>query len=653
MTEAQNDPVPAGQVRIENISLEEFESLVYRHQYEAAGALLLKNLRKLKAGAEFIGYPIDQRVKPVLYSRFAAAIVALLVDDKFSVSTDGFDFIASEHAITDLLFRGSIFETSDHMLPQLAQNPGEIDRNKLRLKDGPGIAKFLMTYSLRSSFALNFEQTFKRSPQQFVSLWAGMLSALLTVASQAHQRRELISSLHAIFADTIISDAAMPTLSDAYMYTSYGTSKTKHDAKATIHRIFSNKMRRHDVVIPTADELKARRLLSLSKHERKPVMLVGIEWFTSLHAMYRCYAPVIRQLRKRFHVVAMCRPSDIDEQGKAEFDEWHAIDQENIMMSDIAKRVNAIAPDIIYYPSVGMALWWVAMASERFAPIQVMSLGHPASSRSPVMDYVLCDEGAVGDASLFTEKLITYPDFSARFVMRPDAMFPELITEDDAEVVNIAIPAMLCKLNAPFLSTLRDIEQGTKKKVRFHFFVNMMGLNLFQTAREIRDWLPDALVYERAHYNAYLERLRTCCLHLSTFPFGGTNSNIDSFLLGIPVLTLEGLEPHERFDAMMIRRAGIDEFFIAQTREDYVAKAIQLIEDADMRNAHREFLRGLDLQDIFFGAPPAGQESAIEDAMWAIYCDHEDMQASAAAVISSTSWVEESSRADDMSNRND
>ena len=40
------------------------------------------------------------------------------------------------------------------------------------------------------------------------------------------------------------------------------------------------------------------------------------------------------------------------------------------------------------------------------APVQVMTLGHPASSRSMEIDYVLCDEGAIGELAHVGERLV-------------------------------------------------------------------------------------------------------------------------------------------------------------------------------------------------------------------------------------------------------
>lgn len=586
-----------------NVHLEPFEAAVYRHEYEKAGHLMLESLRRLRAGAEFIGYQPAPGIRKILVTRLCAAITALLADPKFTLSQDGFDHLASEHAMFDMLFRLSTFETSDHMMAMIAKNPEESERAKLAVEDGAALIKYLMTFSLRSAFGLNYEDTFKRNPQALIALWSGMIAAMLVVDARAHERRELLVGLHAIFADTVPPDACLPALSDAYMYSSYSCRADKHDAKGTIHRMLEAKFSA-TCNRPGRERLSVRWARAREARQRgeRPTVLVAIEWFSSAHAMFRCYAPAIRQLRADFRLVGMGRRMDIDEVGIAEFDEFIDIGPD-FRIQTVVDQVNKLAPAAIYHPSLGMALWWVCCASLRLAPLQCMTLGHPASSRSRHMDYVLCDQSAVADPALFSERIITYPDGATRFVRRPDAapLAPRL--EDRPETINVAVPAMLVKLNAPFMAALKTINERAARPVVFHFFINMIGVSLHQAAVEIRNVLPTARIYERNAYTGYMQHLRDCDLHIATFPFGGTNSDIDSLSLGIPVLCIDGVEPHSRFDAMLMRRIGL-ESLVCSSVEAMIERAVELIDDHDARNAIRDRILSSDLDSAFFADCP-------------------------------------------------
>jgi hypothetical protein len=149
-------------VQIPNVQLETFEKAVYSHDYENASRLLIENLRKLKGGAEFVGYAIDHNLKVVLYTRFCSAVFALLADPNYTLSQAGFDVVASENAIIDVLFRCSVYGTSDHLMPQFSPDPSDKDVAKIKFNDAPGLAKFMLTYSLRSGFRLNFEDAFAK-----------------------------------------------------------------------------------------------------------------------------------------------------------------------------------------------------------------------------------------------------------------------------------------------------------------------------------------------------------------------------------------------------------------------------------------------------------------------------------------------------------
>ena len=600
--------------QIVNVQLETFEKAVYSHDYEEASRLLLDSLRKLRAGAEFIGYPVDPNTKAVLYTRFCAAMFALLADPDYRLSLEGYSALAAEHAIIDMLFRCSAFGNSDHMMPQMSADPTEKDQTKIKFKDSAGLAKYMLTYSMRSGFLMNFEEAFKKNPQVMFPLYVGFLTSMVALSQDAHDRRELLLGMPHLFKDISLTDQLISSMSDAYMYCSYGQRADKHDFKGLVHDLYAKMMFANGFTVPKFSRSKGK----------KPTILVPVEWFTSLHAMYRCYAPVIRQLRTKFKVIGMGRPHAIDKDAKKEFDGWIEVPEENIALSTLVEQIKRVKPDIIYYPSLGMDLIWVALASVRLAPIQMMTLGHPASSRSPCIDYVICEEGDIADPALFTEKIIELPLGSLfHFVMRLDAELPEPTVEETPEVIKIAIPAMVLKLNATFLSALKEIAEKAQRPVEFHFWPNMITTVLLQTAREIREYLPGAFTYERNQYNDYIRQVQKCHIQLGTFPFGGTNSNVDAMLLGMPMVVMEGSEPHATCDAKMLRRAGMPEWLIAHNRDEYIAAAVRLIEDDDERVCMSRYLIDeADIKGKFLSEPPDELKTAFVDAVWKLYVEN-------------------------------
>lgn len=620
---------------IHNIELEPIERAVYRQDYEGACTLLVQALQRLKLGAGFIGHAPDPITVVVCYTRLVSALLAMLADPKMAIGQQGLDMIGAEHAIIDVLIKASGLRTSDHLLTLIADNPDEA-RDKWRAS-GPSMIKFLTVQSMASRYHMDFVKAFSGQPQVFFGIWCGMLSAMTVMTEESSKRHEELAGLHRVFEGCTAATQMLPATTDAFMYSSYALRPDKHDIKRTILTVLRRGLSAHDIPVPSAEVLAAQRA-ELLETRRKPVMLVALEWFGEQHAMFRCYAPVLRQLRGHYHLVGMCRAIDIDDGGKAELDEWVEIDQTKLVLSQIAGQVNDIRPDVIWHPSIGMAMWWVALSTLRLAPIQLMTLGHPATSMCDEMDYVVCDDAAVSTPGLFSERIVTVPNGSFRFVARTDVAVPEPCRVDPEDgTINIAVPAMLCKVTVPFLRACKAVQQQAKRPIRWHFFINMAGLNLLQAAREIRAWLPEALTYERSTYDVYMGHLRGCQLNACTFPFGGTNSNIDAMQLGIPLVCMEGMEPHERFDAMMARRAGLPDGCIAHSEQEWIESLLGLIESDDHRHAMRDHLLAFDLQAEFFGPPP--NPTAFRDAIDLIMQRHEDFQLQPQSeVIDSTQW---------------
>lgn len=602
---------------IENVQLERFEALVRERKYQRAGQELLYTLQRLKQGAGFAGHPNTDESRPALYTRLAAAMTALLADPDFPLSRENFDRLAVEHATLHAVFAASRFENADPLLHRLGE-PDPEDPTRLVCCSSQNILKLLLAYSSESAHELDFEPLFRTAPRRTLACFLGMLAHKIVFSAAAHRWRERLLALGPLFEGADVEDCMLDAMRDAWMYCSYAQGEHKHDIKRSL-----NVMVRR--LVESRSELpelpKPRRL------KPRPTILLPVEWFTSPHAMYRSYAPSVRKLRNRFRLVAICSPIAIDTVSKDLFDEVIEITGSHPALAAIVSDVQRLAPDMIYYPSLGMAWWCVALATVRLAPIQCYTLGHPATTHSPAVDYALVPELVPGDPSCFAETVVLTRRL-ASMAMRKDATFPEPELRRSPELLRIAVPSMASKLTAPFLSVCQNLNRRSRRALEFHFFPNEVGLTLFHAAREIRKWVPGALVHGRYDYGAYLRALSACDVHLSTFPFGGTNSNIDSMRLGVPLVTLEGLETHSQTDAAMLRAAGMPESLIARDAAEFEDIALRLIENDRERCALAQQLLGTDIDAIFLDQ--GDDEGSVDflEAMWWLYSHHERIQAS-------------------------
>ncbi len=114
---------------------------------------------------------------------------------------------------------------------------------------------------------------------------------------------------------------------------------------------------------------------------------------------------------------------------------------------------------------------------------------------------------------------------------------------------------------------------------------------------------------------------------LSPFPFGGLHSTVDALRLGLPVLAMEGLQPHARTDAMILRRLGLPESLIAQAPDIYARTAVELIDDGARRLDMGRLALAANAGRLF-ARPGQPLRTEVADAVWAGLRRHEEILAS-------------------------
>jgi len=401
-----------------------------------------------------------------------------------------------------------------------------------------------------------------------------------------------------------------------WMYCSYATSPRKHEVKAALNRAY----RRHLAAMDITD----RRLPAQRRKIGRPTLLVMGETFRTGHAMHRHYAAYLAQAARRFRTVLMALRGDMDEPARAQFDA--VITAHNDPRANV-REVKRLAPDVIYFPSVGMRSWSVLLANLRLAPIQLMSIGHPASSFSPTMDYLVLGRDVASETAGISERVVVFDSPGVQLIPHhQDPHLPPRIREQ-AVPLRIAVPARIMKLNAAFLAMCRRIEREAGRPLEFHFFPNDQDGTFFRAVENtLATLLPGATVYPATDYATYMRRLNRCDIALSPFPFGSANSAVDAVIQAVPMVAMEGHEPHSRSDRRILRTAGLPDWLRARDEESYVAAALRLARDDAERVRLSRSLLGA--RERLFVADPKYHPAAFLDALNWIYEHHEAIQAS-------------------------
>ena len=142
----------------------------------------------------------------------------------------------------------------------------------------------------------------------------------------------------------------------------------------------------------------------------------------------------------------------------------------------------------------------------------------------------------------------------------------------------------------------------------------------------IKRRLPDAVVVRYTNYREFLDTIATCDLSLAAFPFGNTNSTVDTSLLGLPTVALFGPEPPAQTDKKVIRAAGLPSWTVCESDDAYYEAALKLIENEDARKAAVQVERGDSVMSNLFPEHVTGDETRLSELMWGVYQSHEQLR---------------------------
>jgi len=584
--------VPPRSADTPDISIDELERAVFTRDYDRAGLLLLQLLQaiKLQQGGftrEGGGVVMSAAEEQRILTRIAGAMLALMADPGMRISGPGFERLALLNSAVGSVFELSGFGSSEHIWRLVGQRGpnGQVQFTEDALRKAYGL-------STLSGLPEPLVEQLPLLPKAIsVPALLGLMSHDLVLTEQANRNRNRLLGMGHLLDDFMLSDHLAGRISSPYMLCSYADLPSKHAIKRHLNK-----------AVRLWLELKGVKPRALSpRANAKPKMIVAMEFARINHAMLRCYRGVIDALRERYHLVAITDPTATDDATRALFDEVIPAPLMVEEVKDFFERLHAVEADVVYFPSVGMASWCIWLSNVRVAPLQVMTLGHPATSHSEEIDFALASTGIDFDPACFSEKLVLVEGAGASFELHSEALDTPPKIRENPEVLRIAVPAKLFKLSAGFLAACAEIARRSTRPIEFHFFPNEIGA-LYQTARQrVESALPEVRTYTwpRTGYGRYLANLDECDIAISGFTFGNTNGAVDALLRGLPIVALDGPELHQGPEQILMRPLGLPKWMVASSVEDYIDAVIKLIEDDELRvrisqplpEATREFIK--------------------------------------------------------------
>lgn len=596
-----------------------FEQEVAAKNYEAACVELLDILSKIDTnfggieGIE-IDYPsqlndelVQDKIKHFC-TRVAVAMSELFSDPKLDISEGGAQRFFTLQRWINMIFASSPFVNADHVLQTYNRNPDKTNLSDFHLDNArSSLIKFCIFYLPESNVNVNLDALWNLDPELCASLCFALQSPRFIGTDQAFSKRGTLLQWFPEKLATIENLNNVPSAisHDVYMHCSYDIAENKHWVKKALNQV----IRRHLLKGGWTD----RDVTKLGERDGKPVMVVLLEHFHSSHSIYRTHSTSMIAARERFHLIGVGNEA-VDAAGQAVFDEFHLLKGDNIFskLNELKEICEKNGAAVLYMPSIGMDLTTIFASNTRLAPVQVIALGHPATTHSDFIEYVIVEDDYVGSEKCFSEQLLRLPKDALPYV--PSALAPQHVEyrlRENPEVVNIGIASTTMKLNPYFLAALKAIRDRANVKVHFHFALGQSsGVTHPYVERFIKSYLGnDATAHPHAPYDQYLRILHNCDMMVNPFPFGNTNGIIDMVTLGLVGVCKTGAEVHEHIDEGLFKRLGLPEWLIANTVDEYVERAIRLAENHQERlELRRHIIENNGLQTLFTGDPsPMGK----------------------------------------------
>jgi predicted O-linked N-acetylglucosamine transferase (SPINDLY family) len=348
------------------------------------------------------------------------------------------------------------------------------------------------------------------------------------------------------------------------------------------------------------------------------------------HAVGQNLLPLLRQHDHRqmeiFCYSNVVRPDGLTGQFRRYADVWRSI----VGLSD-SQAVDLIRQDRIDV-LVDLALHTgnnrLLVFAHKPAPVQATFAGYPGSTGLDTIDYRL------------TDPYLDPPGLNDRFYSETSIRLPETFWCCDPQVPELAVnplPAQtdghvtfgclnsFCKVNEPVLRlwarVLKTVDRSRLMMLCPEGSHRQPLLNLLQREGISPDHIE--LIAHRPRLQ-YLELFHRIDVGLDTFPYNGHTTSLDSFWMGVPVITLVGQTVVGRAGLSQLTNLGLPEL-IARTPEQYVRIAANLAEDLPRLAELRRTLRGRMEASPLMDAPRFARNiEAAYRQMWRDWCATEE-----------------------------
>ena len=268
------------------------------------------------------------------------------------------------------------------------------------------------------------------------------------------------------------------------------------------------------------------------------------------------------------------------------FDEWHdVIDQTD---EELVNLIRSLELDILIDLNGFTFGNRVNVFAARSANIQISWCGYNNSLGIKNMDYLIADQNLIKkeEENLYKEEILYLPDIW-NAMAKPENL-PEVnkLPFNDNEIFRYGSFNSFKKISNETIKAWSTILKKSNSEL---YLKNSGGYN-----KEVYENLANKFQNEgvdikriiflnKTKSDEFMKDYYKIDLALDTFPYTGVTTSFQSYLMGVPVLTLKGFNMNSRCGESINKNLGLDEF-IARDINEYINKAIMFQDRKKLSN---------------------------------------------------------------------
>lgn len=550
---------------------QELSALHNEKKYRVLADTMLEKLREISAW-HIVSIPAEEEK---IFNLFTTLVLKIFSEREFTIPDDlAIQYIEQAVLISNLASISN-FKNTDLVL-------------KLLMEQQAALPKILTLYSFRNEISFDVEKLFAVAPRLMGVWWTRLLldGQRCTANKTSFERRKMLLKLKGIktYPEFISRDNF---LFQGGFHSTYIDDTQDRYVKTALNAAMKK-------VMPSAPPPKTPDFHKI---------LVITHTFNGVHAVYKTISSLIATLKGHYELVLVDLMPKPVPAGHDFFDRVIPAPRD-----DLEKLVGIISGEnagMIIYPDIGMDALSTGLATQRLAPIQLTTYGHPVSTYSDAIDYFIVSKDAELIPELknnYSERAVLLPGLAA-VSHAPDYTLTHPLKSPEHMgkiIINCAWGNM--KLQYPMVPLLKKILDRAESDIVFSFTdIRPQILSYIPFTRDLEAALGKEHIvhFPLLPYGNYMNIIEQGDFALDSYPFCGFNRTVDTLHCGKPIITLEGRKVYNRFGSTMLRQLGLSEL-VAANEEEYVALAVRMADDAAYRGAVAQRVRDADLHKVLF-----------------------------------------------------